>query len=145
MIEMLDKIDTTLEEINYWATWWTKSGDPKQMPLEKALEEIGTGRAKVLAPNMIVLLEPLKPVRMRVLERDNYICYFCGDFGNTLEHLQPVSKGGRTTMDNCVCACRTCNQHKKNMTENEYWRYLTQEYKRQRAIEKVIENNKRKW
>jgi CRISPR/Cas system Type II protein with McrA/HNH and RuvC-like nuclease domain len=121
------KLDMNLEKINYSAVWFERNEDA-WMPRNKAIDEIESGRAKVVAPNKILLLHKLKPFRIRILERDNHICYFCGEYGNTLEHLLPVSKGGKNTEDNCVCACATCNQEKGNMTESEYWNHLTNVY-----------------
>jgi hypothetical protein len=53
-----------------------------------------------------------KEFRRFILERDNHICYFCGEFGDTIDHMLPRAKGGHTTPDNCVCACNACNQSK---------------------------------
>jgi len=58
-------------------------------------------------------------LRFAVLKRDDYRCQLCGDSpaiskGTTLEvdHIQPFSKGGRTTEDNLRTLCRCCNQGK---------------------------------
>jgi hypothetical protein len=48
-------------------------------------------------------------VRLKVLERDRYTCYWCGGPGLTIDHIIPWSRGGRTNMANCVCACEKCN------------------------------------
>lgn len=53
-----------------------------------------------------------KGFRKYVLERDRYKCYFCGGYGDTIDHLLPRAKGGHTTPVNCVCACMECNQSK---------------------------------
>lgn len=57
------------------------------------------------------------PLSNRALfERDNYQCLYCGgDFDYwqlTRDHILPRSRGGRDTWENCVAACRRCNQHK---------------------------------
>lgn len=43
-------------------------------------------------------------VRMRAMR-----CHYCGEPGGTIDHVVPVSQGGRTTEDNCVPACSPCN------------------------------------
>jgi len=47
-------------------------------------------------------------------------CYLCGQhFGReqlTMEHLIPLSRGGRSTKKNIVVACKQCNSLKKNLT-----------------------------
>lgn len=40
---------------------------------------------------------------------------FCPD-DLTFDHIIPRSKGGRTTWDNIIPACRTCNEMKANLT-----------------------------
>ena len=51
-----------------------------------------------------------------VLRRDNFRCMYCGEEGNTLDHVLPLSQGGRSSWENCVCACFKCNQRKRNRT-----------------------------
>lgn len=53
-----------------------------------------------------------KDFRRFILDRDERICYFCGLYGDTIDHKLPRAKGGHTTPDNCVCACNACNQSK---------------------------------
>ena len=35
----------------------------------------------------------------------------------SIEHIYPLSKGGKTTLDNLALACQGCNNHKYNKTE----------------------------
>lgn len=48
------------------------------------------------------------------------VCYFCeGRFPReelTMEHLIPLSRGGKSSKKNIVVACKQCNSHKKNLT-----------------------------
>lgn len=59
-------------------------------------------------------------------------CFYCGRKLNTqnrtFDHITPVDKGGRDTVDNLVCCCVICNQVKKNYTIHE----LLEELKRQK-------------
>lgn len=61
--------------------------------------------------------------RENVYIRDKYCCQYCGDRFSakelTLDHVLPVSQGGRKTWTNVVSACRTCNQKKRNRTPEE--------------------------
>lgn len=56
--------------------------------------------------------------RFNVLHRDNFTCRYCGakapDVELQVDHITPVTLGGRATMDNDVTACHSCNQGKKN-------------------------------
>ena len=55
-----------------------------------------------------------KRIRGRVLRRDGYICAYCGQMANTVDHILPVSKGGTDDMENLVAACTSCNSRKSN-------------------------------
>ena len=68
-----------------------------------------------------------------VFERDRNVCQFyhydaqdkpfkyrCTTEERTIDHVLPQSRNGKTCFENCVCACRTCNNKvKKNRTPKE--------------------------
>jgi 5-methylcytosine-specific restriction endonuclease McrA len=59
--------------------------------------------------------------RDKILERDNYICFYCDEPGDTVDHLTPTSRGGKLySLDNCVCACLKCNREKGDRLLSEY-------------------------
>jgi 5-methylcytosine-specific restriction endonuclease McrA len=50
-------------------------------------------------------------------------CVYCDAPAKlTLDHLTPVSRGGMTTWDNCVPACRSCNSSKNSSIDVD-WAY----------------------
>jgi len=60
-------------------------------------------------------------VRLDVLSRDKFRCVFCGkspatDIGTKLhiDHIEPFSKGGRSTLENLQTLCEECNLGKSN-------------------------------
>lgn len=62
--------------------------------------------------------------RKRVLfNRDDWRCQYCGvdlDLRSiTIDHVVPRSRGGNTSWNNCVTACRKCNSKKGNRTLSE--------------------------
>jgi len=59
--------------------------------------------------------------RKNVFRRDRYTCQYCGARGVelTLDHVTPRSRGGRTTWENLVTACKACNTKKGNRTPEE--------------------------
>lgn len=59
-------------------------------------------------------------IRLKVLSRDGYTCYWCGGAGYTMDHVIPWSKGGRTTMNNCICACEECNGLRGDMPAEQF-------------------------
>lgn len=75
-------------------------------------------------PSVLILKEYMKPkmsVRFskgNVFLRDGYHCAYCNAFLQkkdcTLDHVLPSSHGGKTTFENCVTACGTCNASKGN-------------------------------
>lgn len=56
--------------------------------------------------------------RLRIFERDGYKCHYCNKqltrFTATLDHLQPVSKGGDNSYANLITACLHCNSRRGN-------------------------------
>lgn len=78
-------------------------------------------------PAIIMLRDYQKPkVNMRmskrnVFLRDQYTCQYCGthctDATATLDHVLPVSKGGKTTWENSTTACKPCNYKKAASTK----------------------------
>lgn len=88
-----------------------------------AEREVRLGRAKWLGRGKIRLrFDPFayRYIRLKVLERDRHICYWCGGVGNTMDHVIPWSKGGRTTMGNCIAACEECNGVRGDMPAEEF-------------------------
>lgn len=57
-------------------------------------------------------------------------CYYCGvQFAHrdlTMDHLIPLSRGGRSTKDNLVPCCKSCNSKKKTMLPVEWEEYINQ-------------------
>jgi len=55
-----------------------------------------------------------KVMREKVLIRDAYTCYYCGQEANTVDHIIPISKGGISVEDNMIAACVRCNSGKRD-------------------------------
>ena len=51
-------------------------------------------------------------LRSEVFERDRGVCQYCGERGTTLDHVLPVSKGGKANRFNLLVACHACNSKK---------------------------------
>lgn len=53
-------------------------------------------------------------IRTAVFLRDDFTCTYCGVRGVRLEadHIVPVSRGGKTALDNLATACFPCNRSK---------------------------------
>jgi 5-methylcytosine-specific restriction endonuclease McrA len=84
-------------------------------------------------PSVVSLKSYIKPARhpaftrFNVFLRDRFECQYCGDPKElTFDHLVPRSKGGRTTWENVVTACATCNLAKANKLSKEIGMYPAQ-------------------
>lgn len=59
-----------------------------------------------------------KRMRFEVLKRDHFTCQYCGGKSPEkilhIDHIKPVSKGGKNTMLNLVTSCIDCNLGKSN-------------------------------
>ncbi len=85
---------------------------------------------EIEAPEVIVLgnydkVPPRGVVfnRRNLHRRDEETCQYCGArFAPerlTIDHVLPVSRGGKTRWENCVLACHRCNGRKANLTPRE--------------------------
>lgn len=71
-------------------------------------------------PRKKVSIDPDSFVSKRmILARDGYICSYCGQFGNTVDHIIPKSKGGPSTWGNLTTACKGCNGRKGHQSLGE--------------------------
>lgn len=61
-------------------------------------------------------------------KRSNGLCYYCGRkfpvAELTMDHMIPLSRGGRSVKDNLVPSCKDCNNAKKNLIPAEWTQYL---------------------
>jgi 5-methylcytosine-specific restriction endonuclease McrA len=68
--------------------------------------------------NFVTIPERQVPLsRKYILLRDRYTCQYCGKQEMrhmTIDHVIPRSRGGKSTWENLVCACRHCNNRKNN-------------------------------
>ena len=88
-------------------------------------------------PSVMILREYMKPKvsirfsRSNVYLRDNGECQYCGISierkESTLDHVQPVSKGGKSVWENCTTACGPCNARKSDATKG--WKPKIKPYK----------------
>lgn len=51
-------------------------------------------------------------VRLTILDRDLYVCGYCGDRAVAVDHIIPRSRGGDSSPENLVSACKSCNSRK---------------------------------
>jgi len=99
-----------------------------------------TGAAVRTAENMLIkipaVLKLMKIIRIiyrtkvpfskkNVMVRDGFTCQYCGALKElTIDHVIPVSRGGKSKFENCVTACKQCNNKKSNKLPSEIHMYL---------------------
>ena len=91
---------------------------PRQVPvIVEALRLAGFG----LAEDQDFYNDP--ELRLQIFERDHWRCRYCGDRVTnttaTLDHIQPVSKGGTNEASNLATCCIMCNSIKSGRTYEE--------------------------
>jgi len=84
-------------------------------------------------PAVIKLLKAIRSLyrnrvpfsKRNVMVRDGFSCLYCGSTESlTIDHVLPVSRGGKSNFENCVAACKDCNAKKENRTPSEAKMYL---------------------
>ena len=78
---------------------------------------------------IVLTKEDIRRIKKQAIARDNRICHYCGkqiplDEPATADHITPKiiknGKSGFDTIDNFVCACFDCNNHKDKMAYEDY-------------------------
>ena len=88
---------------------------------------VSSANADYECPSVILLSRYVRipnaktvPVSRRgVLRRDGYRCAYCARSADTIDHVQPKSRGGRDTWQNLVACCLACNNKKGDRTLSE--------------------------
>ena len=93
-------------------------------------ERIGTPGGQVPVPRVITLMSfdriPKRQIRfsrINIFSRDGFTCQYCGVRPSrselNLDHVGPRTQGGRTTWENVVCCCVSCNRRKGGRTPDQ--------------------------
>jgi len=91
---------------------------------------IGTITYKIKVPRVILLMiydkfppREVKFTRRNIYKRDKNTCQYCGRTFRpeelNIDHVVPLSRGGKDTWENVVCSCISCNLRKGNKTLKE--------------------------
>lgn len=99
-----------------WENW-------VDIPPQADEESIVTPTLRIRIPRVILLLDfdrlprhEVRFTRKNILYRDRNSCQYCGRKYQTrelnLDHVVPLSRGGKSTWQNVVCCCISCNSRK---------------------------------
>lgn len=91
--------------------------------MHEAYYKLDTVSLQIPVPEIVVCTEyesvPVQTVKFskeNLLIRDDYRCAYCQCVltldTTTIDHVIPVSGGGKTTWENCTSACKACNHEK---------------------------------
>lgn len=118
---------TRYRQRNYQKTSYMVSVPDKKLAVDfdwlkrrrDALADIGfeTTLRKYRIKKQRSLMTP--ELRRQITRRDNYTCKICGKYmpdgvGLHIDHIKPVSKGGKTVPSNLQVLCSKCNGSKSN-------------------------------
>ena len=88
-----------------------------------------------------------KTLRTQVYNLAEGHCAICGDFvpyeDFTVDHIFPVSKGGKNELSNLQCTCKSCNTMKQNMSKKEFQYKIGKIFLRQ-TIKRIKDRKKEK-
>jgi len=104
--------------------------DWKDIPPQPNEEFIGTPTFRVRIPRVVLLLHfdrlprhEIRFTRKNIFFRDKNRCQYCGGRFSTselnLDHVIPLSRGGKSAWQNVVCCCVRCNSRKGGLLLHE--------------------------
>jgi 5-methylcytosine-specific restriction endonuclease McrA len=100
------------------------------IPVQPSDHYVTTPTRIILIPHVVQLLlfdrlprQEVKFSRGNIYLRDHNRCQYCGRkfpaSELSLDHVVPISRGGKSTWENVVCSCLPCNVRKGNKLLNE--------------------------
>jgi hypothetical protein len=94
-----------------------KSQQPCQLPATRWIknkpycEHHGPGRFHV---DPYYDSKAWRELRQQTLDRDNNVCFYCGNSAHQADHVHPRAKGGVDDLSNLVACCSRCNKIARN-------------------------------
>jgi 5-methylcytosine-specific restriction endonuclease McrA len=59
-----------------------------------------------------------KKARLVALARDGYVCAYCGNDADTVDHIQSIKSGGDpVSLENLISCCKSCNSSKGSRSQ----------------------------
>jgi 5-methylcytosine-specific restriction endonuclease McrA len=66
-----------------------------------------------------------RKARLACLQRDGYVCHYCGQDATTADHVIPIIAGGDPiSLDNMVACCASCNSRKGSRGQGAFLRTM---------------------
>lgn len=137
--QVINTLDTSYRMMDS-AEWlaFSESDEPAD---EEAF--VQTVRMRIRVPKVLLLrsydrlpVQEVKFTRENLFERDRYRCQYCGNQHEArelnMDHVIPRDKGGRTSWENIVTSCITCNSRKANRLPHQASMHLIRKPERPR-------------
>ena len=104
---------------------------------------VATPALRIRIPRVVLLVHydrlpryEVRFTRRNIFYRDRNRCQYCGDrfkrSGLNLDHVVPLSRGGRSSWENVVCCCIKCNMRKGSRLPREAHMHLIRKPKKPR-------------
>lgn len=112
---------------NYDFESWCELSEMQALDKQAGEDYLRTPNRELLVPRIIrlVLYDRIPKTTVRfnrktLFARDGYSCQYCGQTRPmsqlSIDHVVPRSQGGKTTWENVVCSCLSCNNRKGGRT-----------------------------
>lgn len=135
---------------------WAELSEYKSQFDADAHQWIQLVRGVLAVPQVVRLLKfdkvrpaKVKFTRRNIYARDGHICQYCGQRFPTeelnLDHVVPRSRGGRSTWENIVCSCITCNSNKGACTPKEAGMKLVRQPVKPKVLPEILSMQHESW
>jgi len=105
------------------------------IPPQSNEDSIVTPTLRIRIPRVVLLVDfdrlprhEVRFTRKNIFYRDRNRCQYCGHKFQTrdlnLDHVVPLSRGGKSTWENVVCCCIKCNSRKGGLLPEEAGMHL---------------------
>lgn len=88
--------------------------------------------------------------RLYIREKYHYVCQYCGRYGDSVDHKDPVSLSDDNSLDNLTLSCRECNKLKGSMPYQQFVQWnneipatLNKLRRYQQTIERLTQRQKK--
>jgi hypothetical protein len=119
-------IDLGIEALNpnyYIALFTSDTKFAKNIHYNLACDLYEKGVITVMRENAVYLLfKQNKYLKQKVILDSKYTCYYCGKFGDTVDHIIPKKDGGLWIESNLICCCNKCNVAKAELDIDDFIR-----------------------
>lgn len=94
---------------------------------------IRAGKEIIKIPAVMKLMKIIRTIyrthvpfsKKNVMTRDGFTCQYCGSTEDlSIDHVRPLAKGGKSIFENCVTACKSCNNKKGDKLPTESQMFL---------------------